>query len=188
MTESYSRIYHRFASEFPTVYADDRAMATWVRLLLLADASWPMRPPLPRSVKARTLGLLVSAGLVDFDGDTYSVKGLDAERSRRRDAARTGAAKRWHSDGNANASADAMPRRERDEKSKAEKETPPPPAKRGRRENETNPRSTGSAPRSTGSNPRAIGTSPRAVRRDEKRGPTMLHQVLTRAAAVGDEP
>jgi hypothetical protein len=133
MSEPYSRLYHRFGREFPAIYADDRTLATWVRLLLLADASWPMRPPLPRSVRPKPLSVLCEAGLVAIDGDTYSVLGLDAERTRRGDAARVGAAKRWHSDGNAN----AMPRR--DETSKR-RDHPLTPAKRGLRANGTSPR------------------------------------------------
>lgn len=143
MSEPYSRLYHRFAREFPAIYADDRCLATWVRLLLLADASWPMRPPLPRSVRAKPLAVLVTAGLVVLDGDTYAVLGLDAERTRRGDAARVGAAKRWHSDGNANASATAMPRRDETRQN----EDPPTPAKRGLRANGTNPRKLAAAGR-----------------------------------------
>lgn len=189
MTDAYSRLYHRFSQEFPEVWSDDRALATWTRLLMLADASWPMHPPLPRSVKPRVLGVL--SELVLVTGETYTIRGLDAERNRRRDAARTGAAKRWQSDGNANAYANAyataMPRRERDEKSKDEKETPPPPAERGRRADGTNPRASGTDPRSTGANPRANGSSVRQVRVAQKRGPTALHSILTRAAAAGSD-
>jgi hypothetical protein len=172
MTESYSRLYHRFAVEFPEVYSNDSSLATWVRLLLLADASWPMRPPLPRSAKMRHVQHLAMAGLIEIVGDEeYTVRGLDAERTRRRDAGRTGAAKRWQSERNANASADAMPRRDETRQAEDEKEIPPPPAERGRRSNATNPRATGSAPRSNGANPRANGTSPRQEIKRQKRAP-----------------
>ncbi len=177
MGESYSRLYHRFPEEFQAIYEDDRTLATWVRLLLQADASWPLRPPLPRSVKARPLAVLVDAGLVSVSGDTYRIRGLDAERNRRSDAGRIGAVKRWQSDGNANASATAMPRR--DETSKGEtREIPPPPAERGRRADETNPRALGSNPRANGTSPRAEGTSTRQRRIGEKTGPTQLGSVL----------
>lgn len=119
MSESYSRLYHRFKREFPDVYADDHALATWVRLLMLADASWPLVPPVPRSVRAKPLASLVAAGLVSVADDCYTVLGLDAERTRRSDAGRTGAAVRWQSDGNAN----AMPskaKQSRDETRQAE--------------------------------------------------------------------
>jgi hypothetical protein len=189
MSEPYSRLYHRFKAEFPAIYADDRALATWVRVLLGADASWPMHPPLPRSVRPKPLGLLVSVGLVILDGDSYTVRGLDAERTRRRDAARTGAAKRWQSDGNANASATAMPRRDETRLDEEKRETPPPPAERGRRKDGTNPRSTGDAPRIQGANPRANGTSPRQERAALKRGrlPSVTHEILRRAAAAGGD-
>jgi hypothetical protein len=134
-----------------------------------------MRPPLPRSVKSAPLRLLAEAGLIAVNDDEYVMRGLDAERNRRRDAARTGAAKRWESERNAN----ALPRRERDEKSRDEKESPPPPAKRGRRSDGTNPRAQGTAPRPNGTNPRANGASPRDVRDAHKRGPSSLHEILS---------
>lgn len=176
MSDAYSRLYHRFAKEFRAIYDDDRALATWVRLLMLADASWPMRPPLPRSAKRHQVAQLLACGLLILDGEDYTILGLDAERTRRRDAGRTGAAKRWQSDGNANASATAMPRRDETSKEETRGTTPPPPA--GRRENGTNPRS-------LGTNPRAAGTNPRAARKAEKVGPTSLGQVLRRAADLG---
>ena len=192
MSDSYSRLYHRFPSEFPAIWADDRSFATWTRLLVLADASWPMKPPLPRSVRPKVLAMLQEAGLLIVDGDNYTVRGLDAERTRRRDAARTGAAKRWQSDGNANAYANAMPSKDENETStsKATKEIPPPPAERGRRANQTNLRSTGGAPRQNGKSPRQTHTSPRHVRKAQKRGPlpSATHDVLTRAAALAREP
>lgn len=113
MSDPYSRLYHRFAEEFPDVWANDRALATWVRLLRIADASWPMKPPLPRSVRPGPLAVLVGVELVTVLGDCYTVRGLDAERSRRKDAAAHAAALRWHSNG----TADAMPKTAREEKS-----------------------------------------------------------------------
>lgn len=176
---TYARLYHRFRVEFPDVYGNDAQLAAWVRLLMLADASWPSRPFMPRSVKSRPLAALVGVGLVILDGDSYTVLGLDAERTRRRNAGRAGAAARWHSDGNANASAIAMPSRAEQSKSK---ESPPPPAKRGRRSDGTNPRADGRSPRQAGSAPRDIGSSPRQVRESQKRGPTRLHEILAAAA------
>lgn len=113
VSDPYSRLYHRLADEFPDIWGDDRALATWVRLLRIADASWPMKPPLPRSVRPAPLRTLVQAELVVVVGDCYTVRGLDAERSRRKDAAAHAAALRWHSNG----TADAMPRTAREEKS-----------------------------------------------------------------------
>lgn len=111
--DPYSRLYHRFRKEFPDVWADDRALATWVRLLYIADASWPMDPPLPRSVRGKPLQALIDSGLVSLIGECYTMRGLNAERTRRKDAAARAAALRWHSGSNA----DALPRRTRDETS-----------------------------------------------------------------------
>lgn len=103
--DAYSRLYHRFSREFPGIYADDAALAAWVRLLLVADASWPMHPPIPRSVNDAALNALIKAKLVLLDGDCYTVRGLDAERNRRSDAARNAAAMRWHSGGQSGSNA-----------------------------------------------------------------------------------
>lgn len=107
--DPYSRLYFRFSREFPAVYADDRLLAAWVRLLMVADASWPMSPPLPQLIARRILARLVEEGLVLVSGHTYSVRGLDAERGRRRNAARDAALVRWQSARNADAAAPAMP-------------------------------------------------------------------------------
>jgi hypothetical protein len=112
MSEAYSRLYHRFSREFPDVYGDDRTLASWVRLLVVADASWPLRPPLPRSIRPKPLSCLVSAGLVILDGEGYTVRGLDAERNRRSNAGRIGAVMRWQSERNANAMLDETRRDE----------------------------------------------------------------------------
>ena len=113
---TYARFYYaEFIRDYPHIYADDAAFAAWVRLLATAEAMWPAHPELPRSVKTRTLAKLSACGLIDTDGMTYSVKGMDAERTRRRDAARNAAAHRWHSEGsthgNANGNAESMPSR-----------------------------------------------------------------------------
>ncbi len=175
----YARIYHRFKREYAAVYKDDRSLAAWVRLLMEADASWPTRPPLPRWIRGTILADLVDTGLVILDGTDYTVRGLDADRMRMRNAGRAGAAVRWESDrtsdGNAIASAVAMPTRP----DHTRPETTPPPTK-GKRENGTNPRA-------LGTNPRANGTSPRQEREGQKRAPTSLHEILKRAAAAADE-
>jgi hypothetical protein len=114
VSDAYSRLYHRFKREFPAIYEDDHAFATWARLLMLADASWPMDPPLPRSVRARALLLLTDAGLLVVEGDCYRMRGLEAERTRRQETARNAAAVRWQNESNAS----AVPRRE--EKNKDE--------------------------------------------------------------------
>lgn len=156
----YSRVYHTFPDEYKAIYADDRLLAAWLRLLVVADAAWPLRPPMPRSVKPAVLRALTGAGVVILDGDAYTVLGLDAERTRRREAGRTGAAMRWQSERNADRNAKAMPSKA--EQSKDEQKITPPPHE-GRRKDGTNPRA-------VGANPRANGTAPRQLKEAEKRG------------------
>jgi hypothetical protein len=183
-TRKFARFYYDdFITEFPEAYIDDSMLATWLRLLVVAERNWPATPELPRSVRPRPLAKLVDAELVELvQPHCFRIRGLDAERARRAASARTGAAKRWQSDGNANASANAMPRRERDENENETREIPPPPAKRGRRKDATNPREEGTSPRLNHRNPRANGTSPRQERDAEKRAgfPQSIHDILAK--------
>jgi hypothetical protein len=120
----YSRLYHRFRDEFPAIYANDAAFAAWGRLLMDADASWPTRPALPRSIKSSALSVLVDAGLVTVSGDRYTVRGLDAERSRRRAAATKGGkarAEQLLSERSSDSSPNAEPRREETRREENEK-------------------------------------------------------------------
>lgn len=176
----YARFYYaEFIRDYPSAYLDDAAFATWMRLLVIAEQMWPLTMELPRSVKPRPLRVLVEAGLIATDGTFFALKGFDAERTRRRDSGRKGAAVRWDSDGNAN----AMPSTST---SQDKTSIPPPPAERGRRKNGTNPRAVGSSPRQNGTAPRDEGTSTRQVRQAQKRGPSSLHEILTKAAAGGE--
>jgi hypothetical protein len=139
-TRPYARFYYDdFIREFPAIYADDAAFSAWMRLLTLAEKLWPIAPELPRHVKPGALRKLVDAKLVKVSGMTYTVRGLDAERSRRHHLAKSAADSRWSADssadGNAVASADEMPRRDEYETS-----TPLPPTSGGRRADATNPR------------------------------------------------
>ena len=50
----YVRVYDDdLRRDYPKVWHDDRALATWLRLLSIADKMWPTIPELPRSVQAR---------------------------------------------------------------------------------------------------------------------------------------
>lgn len=161
--------------DYPHVWHDDRALATWLRLLSIADKMWPTIPELPRSVRSASLALLVDSGLVELlPQHCYRIRGHDAERNARRNAGRIGAAERWQSERNANASANAMPIRERDEN---ENELPLP--------HRVGKRAEGTNPRAIGSNPRANGTSPRQGREAEKRGPSALHEILSSIQTKG---
>jgi hypothetical protein len=85
--DPYSRVYHRFSDEFPSVFDDDRAVAAWLRLLLIADAAWPTRPPIPATVNRKALSVLQGAGLVVVERGYYTMLGLDKQRTERRDKA-----------------------------------------------------------------------------------------------------
>lgn len=104
MSRTYARFYYQeFQRDYPTIYANDAAFATFMRLLSLAEAVWPATPGLPRSATPKGLDPLVSVGLVCIVGTTFTLKGFVAERTRRGSAARHAAAVRWHSSGNADA-------------------------------------------------------------------------------------
>lgn len=87
---AYSRVYWSIIDDpkFANVYDDDRALAAWLRLLLVADQAWPASAHLPTTVRRQAVAVLVGSGLVDLQaGGRYRIHGLDAERTRRKDAA-----------------------------------------------------------------------------------------------------
>lgn len=89
--DKYVRVYYRVRTDerFTKVYDDDRALATWLRMLLDADAVWPAPASLPRRARASCVKLLVDAGLVELlPGDHFRIHGLDRERERRAGAAK----------------------------------------------------------------------------------------------------
>lgn len=89
----YSRVYWSVMDDpkFDGVREDMRHFGSWTLLLIVADMAWPAPAFLPRSVPKASVSLLVETGLVDtLSGGRYRICGLDAERGRRRDAARTG--------------------------------------------------------------------------------------------------
>lgn len=140
---NFARVYYDdLMREYPAVYADDALLATWLRLLILAEKMWPAVPEVPRSTRPRAFHALVDSGLViEVPPHSFRIKGLDAERTRRQDAARNAARNRWS---NADAPADALPRRD---ETRRDEEPPNPPRRGGRRSNQTNPRSIEAAER-----------------------------------------
>lgn len=89
----YARIYHGIDDDpkFATVFNDDHLLATWVRLLLRADAAWPAAVPIPRRVAQDALDVLVAVGLVDLlPDDRYRIHGLDRVRREVADKAAIG--------------------------------------------------------------------------------------------------
>jgi len=109
----YVRVYYNdLIRDYPDVWADDAALATWLRMLATADPMWPTPPELPRSVRPRPMASLTSSSLVEtLPSGRYRMKGLDAERGKRQQSARNAAALRWHSEGIAPAYPVAMPKR-----------------------------------------------------------------------------
>jgi len=109
----YVRVYYNdMIRDYPEVWSDDAQLAAWLRMLSTADPMWPTPPELPRSVKPRTLAALAASTLVEpLPQHRFRMKGLDAERKRRSDSARTAAALRWHGNGNA----ETMPKTRRAE-------------------------------------------------------------------------
>lgn len=102
--------------DYPDVWADDRALAAFNRLLSVADKMWPAFAEIPRSVKPTPLAALIRCGLIERrDDGTYSVRGLNTERTRRAAQATAAAHARWGADSNApsitGAEHDRMPRR-----------------------------------------------------------------------------
>ena len=86
----YSRVYWTIRSDdrLAAVYADDRHLATWLRLLMAADMAWPAPADMPSSVRKSSVQALVDAGVVSLcGGGMFTFHGLDAERGRRRLAA-----------------------------------------------------------------------------------------------------
>jgi hypothetical protein len=87
---AYSRVYWSIIDDakFANVYDDDRALAAWTRLLLVADMAWPASAHIPVNTRRQSVAILVGAGLIDLQaGSRYRVHGLDAERNRRKESA-----------------------------------------------------------------------------------------------------
>ena len=104
MSRTYARVYHEVVDDpkFARVYGNDAALATWLRMLLIADAMWPASAPMPRKTSA--VRLLIEVGLIaERAGNRYVVTGLQAERERRSAVGRNAADVRWQNERNANA-------------------------------------------------------------------------------------
>ena len=177
----YSRIYWSVRNDprLLSIYSDDHHWATWCRLLLAADMSWPAPADLPASARRSSLTALEAAGIIELlPGGLFTFHGLDTERTRRSESGRNASAVRWQSERNASGMrSDTERNASRAEQSRDE--ITPPPSK-GKREDGMNPRA-------LGTNPRSMGTSPRQERERVKRDPTPIHEILRRAAAAADE-
>ena len=105
----HSRVYHEIVDDplFEEVYGNDRALAAWLRMLIVADAMYPASAPMP----ARTPGvrLLIEKGLVEERaGNRYTIRGLAAERERRSQLARNAANARHGVRTDSTSNADAL--------------------------------------------------------------------------------
>lgn len=116
MTErAYCRVYYTVKDDpkFETIYTDDHHLATWLRLLIAADAIWPASADLPAAARKASVSALVAAGLVDLlPSGRYRIHGLDAERGSRRDAARASVAQRTYNGRSTNVSESGYSRSE----------------------------------------------------------------------------
>lgn len=89
----YSRVYWSVMddSKFDGIREDPRHFGSWCLLLIVADMAWPAPAFPPPTVSKASMKVLVEAGIVDrLTGGRFRIHGLDAERGRRRDAARVG--------------------------------------------------------------------------------------------------
>lgn len=132
---AYVRVYYRVLDDpqFEGIYEDDHHLATWLRLLMVADQMWPGLPPIPAGVRPASLRALTAAGLVEaMPRHCYRIRGLDAERTARRNVASYAAAKRWPSA----STADAMPEHAVSN-ARADREQSQPNASRARTESES---------------------------------------------------
>jgi len=171
------RVYHDLEREHEAVWADDAALAAYVRLLALTDKVWPSLAELPRSVRPRPLAKLTSAGVIRIlPGFRYEIAGYAEERQARSASATVAARGRWakvrNAEGDAprtaprNAKAMPTPVQSSPDQAKKKNDTtspPPPPEAGGTRAN-------GGNPRARGANPRAAGSAPRQMREAEKHG------------------
>jgi hypothetical protein len=95
---SYIRVYYSIITDpkFVGVFSNNDHLATWLRLLLAADAIYPAPAPIPRSAEQASLDVLVEHGIIAIVGyDHFGVVGLTAERERRSAAGKKAAGKRW---------------------------------------------------------------------------------------------
>jgi hypothetical protein len=105
-TRRYSRVYWSVMEDarFAEVWPNRAALGLWLQMLVLADASWPLRPNLPPD--SPELQLLVMADLIIIEGEyQYRVRGMDDEKARRQEHGRYAAHARWNAPSNATGNA-----------------------------------------------------------------------------------
>lgn len=93
----FARIYYvDLARDHPEIWTDDAGLSNYVRLLSMADTTWPVVPEIPRSVKRTMVERLVQSTLIRLIPPFgYAVKGFDKERQERSDKAQNAALARY---------------------------------------------------------------------------------------------
>lgn len=108
--DPYVRVYYRVIDDpkFADVFDDDARLACWLRLLLIADGTYPAPAPIPHGVKRAAFAHLVKVGVIDLEpGNRYRIHGMDAERGARSRRAADAARERWGKrDGDASSGSD----------------------------------------------------------------------------------
>jgi hypothetical protein len=177
--DPYVRVYYSIIEDerFDSVFDDDRRLATWLRLLMAADAAYPTPPPIPAAVNRAAFAHLVERGIVEeLRGGRYRIHGLSAERDRRSAQGRPGGLARQRAPRERLASADpslngrerTVSQQEQEQEQEQEQIHPQPPPSGG----------------ADGLNPRAAGTNPRA--KAERRRLAKLERAERRQLARSD--
>lgn len=89
----YARIYWSVMDDpkFDGIRDDTRLFGAWAMCLIVADMAYPAPAFIPPVVPRPAFARLVACGLVDeLGGSRYRIHGLEAERTRRSEAARVG--------------------------------------------------------------------------------------------------
>lgn len=75
--DPFVRVFVTFPDDHPAIWRDDRALAWWLRLLVLADRAYPASSTFPRAVPDDVVEALVAEGVIAQVGDDrYRVTGL----------------------------------------------------------------------------------------------------------------
>ncbi len=84
-------------SKFEAVYDNDNLLATWLRLLIEADKTWPAPAAIPFGTGEDALHLLVEAGLIQvLPHHQFIFVGMAKERERRKARFKAAADARWN--------------------------------------------------------------------------------------------
>lgn len=89
--DTYTRFYHRFMEEYPTIYDDKLSFGWWLSLLVIADGAHPSPGYLPAGIPRKIVDKLVAAELITLGtGYRFRIRGVTQERERRSESARVG--------------------------------------------------------------------------------------------------